>query len=153
MAQDTYMTIAGNLTASPKSGVGSNGASWARVRVASTPRRFDREEAAWRDGDTVFLDVMSYRRLADNVVATLQRGDRVLVSGRVRQRSYTDEQGVRRSVTEIEADAIGPDLGRHPAQLVRPPAADNPTEVGGDEAAPEPEDSAATDRNAEAAVA
>ena len=153
MAQDTYMTIAGNLTASPKSGVGSNGASWARVRVASTPRRYDREEAAWRDGDTVFLDVMSYRRLADNVAESLQKGDRVLVSGRVRQRSYTDEQGVKRSVTELEADAIGPDLGRHPAQLIRPPAAEHASEGAADEPAPEPEESAPADRDAAAAVA
>ena len=125
MAGDTYLTIAGNLTAAPKSGASSSGSTWARLRVASTARVFDRGESAWRDGDTVFMDVVCWRRLAENVVASLQRGDRVLVSGRVHQRSYQDDQGGKHTIVELEAESIGPDLVRHPARLLRPaPAAE-----------------------------
>jgi single-strand DNA-binding protein len=119
MAVESNLTITGNLTAEPKSDVGPSGVMWAKIRVASTNRVFDKAENQWRDADTVFIDVKCWRRLAENVVATLQRGDRVLVSGRLRQREYDDPQGVHRTVTEIEADSIGPDLSRCAARLVR----------------------------------
>ncbi|MCW2546976.1 MAG: single-stranded DNA-binding protein, partial [Mycobacterium sp.] len=93
MSGDTTLTFSGNLTASPKTGVGRNGSAWANLRVASTSRVFDRAESQWRDGDTMFLDVVCWRRLAENVAATLERGDRVIVAGRLRQRSYEDAQG------------------------------------------------------------
>jgi len=124
MAGDTYLTLSGNLTSAPKSGESKSGARWTRLRVASTARVFDRAESSWRDGDTVFLDVVCWRRLADNVMATLQRGDRVLASGRLRQRSYQDAQGVKHTQMELEADSVGPDLARNPARLLRPPARD-----------------------------
>jgi single-strand DNA-binding protein len=119
MSGDTNLTFSGNLTANPKAGVGRNGSAWANLRVASTSRVFDRAESQWRDGDTVFLDVVCWRRLAENVAVTLERGDRVIVAGRLRQRSYEDAQGARHTVMEIDADSIGPDLSRCPAQLVR----------------------------------
>jgi single-strand DNA-binding protein len=123
MAGDTYLTVSGNLTSAPKTGESKSGARWARLRVASTARVFDRAESSWRDGDTVFLDVICWRRLADNVMVTLQRGDRVLASGRLRQRSYQDAQGTKHIVVELEADSVGPDLARNPARLLRPSAA------------------------------
>lgn len=119
MAGDTYLTVSGNLTAAPKSGMSRSGSPWARLRVASTSRVFDRSESQWRDGDTVFLDVTCWRRLAENVVVTLERGDRVVVSGRLRQRSYEDQQGARHTVMELEAESVGPDLVRSPARLLR----------------------------------
>jgi single-strand DNA-binding protein len=128
MSGETNLTISGNLTANPKSGKSRAGDSWAKLRIASSSRVFDRAESRWRDGETVFLDVTCWRRLADNVIATLERGDAVLVTGRLRQRSYDDAQGARRTVTAIEADAVGPDLSRGAARLLRlsaAPAADS----------------------------
>jgi single-strand DNA-binding protein len=122
MAGDTYLTLSGNLTSAPKAGESRSGARWARLRVASTARVFDRGESSWRDGDTLFLDVICWRRLAENVMATLQRGDRVLVSGRLRQRSYQDTQGAKHTMMELEAESVGPDLARNPARLLRPSA-------------------------------
>ncbi len=119
MAGETYLTISGNLTAPPKSGMSRHGTAWTRLRIASSARTYDRQSAEWRDGETLFLDVSCWRKLAENAAQTLERGDRVLVAGRLRQRSYEDQQGVRHTVTELEADAIGPDLGRAPAQLMR----------------------------------
>ncbi|HEX4432319.1 MAG TPA: single-stranded DNA-binding protein [Frankiaceae bacterium] len=124
MAGETYLTLSGNLTSPPKSGVSRSGVHWTRMRVASSSRVFDRGTTEWRDGETIFLDVSCWRRLAENAAATLERGDRVLVIGRLRQRSYEDQQGVRHTVMELDADAIGPDLGRVAARLSRPDHAD-----------------------------
>lgn len=135
MAGETYLTVSGNLTAPPKSGKSSHGISWTRMRVASSTRVYDRQTSEWRDGETLFLDVSCWRQLAENAAATLERGDRVLVFGRLRQRSYEDQQGVRHTVTEIDADAIGPDLGRAAAQLMRVKAA--PAQEPGAEIQPE----------------
>ncbi len=129
MAGDTYLTLSGNLTAAPKSGTSRTGTPWAKLRVASTSRVFDKTESQWRDGVTVFLDVMCWRRLAENVVASLERGDRVIVVGRLHQRTYEDEQGVRHTVHELEADSVGPDLGRAPARPVRAAAEVTPAVV------------------------
>ncbi len=136
MAVESYLTVSGNLTANPKSDLGPSGTLWAKIRVASTTRVFDRAQSQWRDGETVFIDVMCWRRLAENVVATLQRGDRVLVAGRLHQRSYEDAQGVRHTVTEIDAESVGPDLSRCAARLVRP-SSSRPT-VAVEEGAEEP---------------
>ena len=119
MAGETYVTVSGNLTAAPKSGESRAGTKWARLRVASTSRVFDRTEGQWRDGDSLFLDVVCWRRLAENVVLTLERGDRVLVNGRLRQRSYEDQQGVRHQAWELDAESVGPDLNKVPAKLSR----------------------------------
>ena len=126
MAGETYLTLSGNLTSVPKSGVSRTGIPWTRMRVASSSRVFDRGTTEWRDGETIFLEVSCWRRLAENAAATLERGDRVLVVGRLRQRSYEDQQGVRHTTMEVDADAIGPDLGRVAARLVRPARPDQP---------------------------
>ncbi len=129
MAGETYVTLSGNLTATPKTGISRSGVHWTRMRIASSARVFDRQAAEWRDGDTLYLDVSCWRKLAENAAKTLDRGDRVLVFGRLRQRSYEDQQGVRHTVTEMDADAIGPDLGRVPAQLHRSASAAQPVTV------------------------
>jgi single-strand DNA-binding protein len=126
MFGETTLTISGNLTAHPKPGVTPTGDPFAKLRVASTSRMFDRGEEKWRDGKTIFLDVTCWRRLADNVVATLERGDSVLVTGRLRQRSYDDAQGVRHTVMDMDADVVGPDLSRCAARLVRSSEASAP---------------------------
>jgi single-strand DNA-binding protein len=134
MSGETTLTVSGNLTANPKPGVTPTGAAFAKLRVASTARFFDRGEGAWRDGKTIFLDVTCWRRLGENVLATLERGDSVMITGRLRQRSYDDAQGTRHSVTDLEADSVGPDLSRYAAQLVRtsttPAAGDREPVVG-----------------------
>ena len=141
MSGETYLTISGNLTASPKSGMSRHGTAWTRMRIASSSRFFDRQASEWRDGETLFVDISCWRKLAENAARTLERGDRVIVLGRLRQRSYEDQQGVRHTVTEMEADAIGPDLGRAPAQLLRSAPSAQPAEeeeVAGPEAAGAP---------------
>lgn len=134
MSGETYLTMSGNLTSDPKSGATKVGDAWARIRVASTSRMFDRAENAWRDGATVFMDVICWRKLAENVVLTLQKGDRVLVAGKLRQGSYDDQQGVRHTTYEVEADSVGPDLSKSAASVLRRLAAVN------DAAAPDPRD-------------
>ena len=123
MAGETYLTLSGNLTAPPKTGVSRAGVTWTRMRVASSTRVFDRATTEWRDGETLFLDVSCWRRLAENAAATLERGDRVLIAGRLRQRSYEDQQGVRHTVTEMDADAVGPDLAAGRRAAAAPGAA------------------------------
>ncbi len=135
----TLLTLSGRLTASPRLSETPSGARYTKLRVASTSRVFDRAESQWRDGDTLFLDVTCWRRLAENAAATLERGDRVLIVGRLKQRSYEDGQGVRHTVFDVEAEAVGADLGRFPATLQRgdPPVADPgaaPAEPGHSEA-------------------
>ncbi len=119
MTGDTYLTLSGNLTSAPKSGATRAGDTWARIRVASTSRMFDRSDNQWRDGATVFMDVICWRRLADNVVLSLEKGDRVVVVGKLRQGSYDDQQGVRHTSYEVEADSVGPDLSKSAANVIR----------------------------------
>jgi single-strand DNA-binding protein len=145
MSGETYLTMSGNLTSAPKSGATKVGDTWARIRVASTSRMFDRADNQWRDGATVFMDVICWRRLADNVVLTLDKGDRVVVVGKLRQGSYDDQQGVRHTTYEVEADSVGPDLSKSAASVMRRLAAvtDTPTpdpqEQASEADAPEPE--------------
>jgi single-strand DNA-binding protein len=140
MAGETYLTLSGNLTSAPKSGVSRGGVAWTRMRIASSSRVFDRGTSEWRDGESIFLEVSCWRRLAENAAASLERGDRVLVIGRLRQRSYEDQQGVRHTVMEMDADAIGPDLGRAAAQLTRPVSADQSDQPDQSEPPSESED-------------
>jgi single-strand DNA-binding protein len=129
---DTYLTVAGNLTADPTQHSTANGASVVHLRVASSGRRFDRASGEFRDGDPLFITVSCWRSLALNVMATLRKGDSVIAQGRLIYRSYEDKQGNRRSVHELDAIAVGPDLSRWPADVRRPP---KPAEVSGTEGA------------------
>jgi single-strand DNA-binding protein len=111
MAQgDTTITVIGNLTDDPELRFTPSGAAVAKFRVASTPRVLDRNSGEWKDGDPLFLQCNVWRQAAENVAESLQRGSRVIVSGRLRQRSYETKEGEKRTVIELEVDEIGPSL-------------------------------------------
>ncbi|HKZ75712.1 MAG TPA: single-stranded DNA-binding protein [Actinomycetota bacterium] len=109
MASENQITIVGNLTDDPELRYTPNGAAVVNFSVAVTPRIRD-EGGAWKDGDTSFFRVNAWRTLAENAAESLTRGARVLVVGRLRQRSWETPEGERRSVVEIEADELGPSL-------------------------------------------
>ncbi|GAA4678192.1 single-stranded DNA-binding protein [Phytohabitans rumicis] len=110
MAGDTTITVIGNLTDDPELRFTPSGAAVAKFRVASTPRFMDRTSGEWKDGEPLFLSCTVWRQAAENVAESLQRGARVIVSGRLRQRSYETREGEKRTVIELEVDEIGPSL-------------------------------------------
>src|SRR5690242_10457240 len=110
MAGETTITIIGNLTDDPELRFTPSGAAVAKFRVASTPRTLDRASGEWKDGEPLFLSCTVWRQAAENVAESLQRGARVIVSGRLRQRSYETKEGEKRTVFEVEVDEIGPSL-------------------------------------------
>jgi single-strand DNA-binding protein len=109
MAGETVITIIGNLTADPELRFTPSGAAVANFTVASTPRTFDKDTNGWKDGDTLFLRCAVWRDAAENVAESLQRGTRVLVSGRLKQRSY-EKDGAKHTVVEMDVDEVGPSL-------------------------------------------
>jgi single-strand DNA-binding protein len=109
-AGDVTITIVGNLTEDPELRFTPSGAAVAKFRVASTPRFLDRTTNEWKDGEPLFLQCNIWRQAAENVAESLQRGARVIVSGRLRQRSYETREGEKRTVMELEVDEIGPSL-------------------------------------------
>jgi single-strand DNA-binding protein len=110
MAGDTIITVIGNLTADPELRFTPAGAAVANFTVASTPRTFDRQTNEWKDGEALFLRCSIWREAAENVAESLQRGSRVIVSGRLKQRSFETREGEKRTVVELEVDEIGPSL-------------------------------------------
>jgi single-strand DNA-binding protein len=110
MVGETVITIVGNLTDDPELRLTSDGTTVAHFAVASTPRRYDREAKEWRDAETLFLRCSAWQQTADHVAQSLTRGTRVLVQGRLRQRTYETTNGERRTVVECEVDEIGPSL-------------------------------------------
>lgn len=110
MAGETVITVVGNLTADPELRFTPAGAAVANFTVASTPRTFDRQSNEWKDGDALFMRCNIWREAAENVAESLTRGSRVIVSGRLRQRSYETREGEKRTVVELEVDEIGPSL-------------------------------------------
>ena len=119
MAGDTVITVIGNLTADPELRWTQAGAPVADFTVASTPRTFDRNAGEWRDGDTLFMRCSVWRETAENVAESLRKGMRVIVQGRLTQRSYDTQQGERRTVVELQVDEVGPSLRRARAQVTR----------------------------------
>ena len=109
-AGDTTITVIGNLTDDPELRFTPSGAAVAKFRVASTPRTMDRTTNEWKDGDPLFLACTVWRQAAENVAESLTRGSRVIVSGRLKQRSYETREGEKRTVIELEVDEIGPSL-------------------------------------------
>jgi single-strand DNA-binding protein len=109
-AGDTQITIAGNLVDDPELRFTPAGQPVARFRVASTPRFLDKNTNEWKDGDSLFLTCNVWRQAAEHVAESLTRGMRVIVTGRLRQRSYETKQGEKRTVYEIEVDDVGPSL-------------------------------------------
>jgi single-strand DNA-binding protein len=110
MAGETTITVVGNLTDDPELRFTPSGAAVAKFRVASTPRTMDRQSGEWKDGEPLFLQCNVWRDAAEHVAESLQRGARVIVQGRLRQRSYETREGEKRTVYELEVDEIGPSL-------------------------------------------
>jgi single-strand DNA-binding protein len=116
-AGDTAITIAGNLVDDPELRFTPAGQPVARFRVASTPRYLDKNTNEWKDGDSLFLTCNVWRQAAENVAESLTRGMRVIVSGRLRQRSYETKEGEKRTVYEVEVDDVGPSLRNASAKV------------------------------------
>ncbi|MEB4209290.1 single-stranded DNA-binding protein [Mycobacterium sp. 94-17] len=110
MAGDTTITVVGNLTADPELRFTPSGAAVANFTVASTPRIYDRQSGEWKDGEALFLRCNIWREAAENVAESLTRGARVIVTGRLKQRSFETREGEKRTVFEVEVDEIGPSL-------------------------------------------
>ena len=119
MAGETPITLVGNLTADPELRFTPSGAAVANFTVASTPRTFDRQTNEWRDGDAMFLNCAVWRQAAENVAESLQKGMRVIVSGRLKSRSYETREGEKRTVFEVDVDEIGPALRYATAKVTR----------------------------------
>ena len=119
MAGETPITVIGNLTADPELRFTPNGAAVANFTVASTPRTFDRQTNEWKDGDAMFLNCSVWRQYAENVAESLSKGTRVIVSGRLKSRSYETREGEKRTVFEIDVDEVGPALRYATAKVTR----------------------------------
>src|SRR5699024_9380081 len=110
MANDTVITVIGNLTADPELRFTQSGIAVASFTIASTPRMFDRQANEWRDGEALFLRCSIWRDAAENVTESLEKGTRVIAQGRAKQRSFTDREGNNRTTIELDVDEIGPAL-------------------------------------------
>ncbi|MGC5533120.1 single-stranded DNA-binding protein [Streptomyces sp. SR-10] len=119
MAGETVITVVGNLVDDPELRFTPSGAAVAKFRVASTPRIFDRQTNEWKDGEGLFLTCSVWRQAAENVAESLQRGMRVVVQGRLKQRSYEDREGVKRTVYELDVEEVGPSLKNATAKVTK----------------------------------
>ena len=119
MAGETIITVVGNLVDDPELRFTPSGAAVANFRIASTPRTFDKQTNEWRDGDALFLSCSVWRQAAENVAESLQKGMRVVVQGRLKQRSYETREGEKRTVVELEVDEVGPSLKYATAKVAR----------------------------------
>jgi len=119
VAGDTSITIIGNLVSDPELRFTPSGQAVATFRVASTPRYLDKGSNEWKDGEGLFLSVNVWRQMAENCAESLSKGSRVIVSGRLKQRSYETREGEKRTVYEIEADEVGPSLRNATAKVAK----------------------------------
>jgi len=119
MAGDTVITLVGNLVDDPDLRFTPSGAAVANFRVASTPRFLDRQSGEWKDGESLFLTCSVWRQAAENVAESLQKGMRVIVQGRLKQRSYETREGEKRTVFEIDVDEVGPSLKSATAKVAK----------------------------------
>ncbi|GAA3860998.1 single-stranded DNA-binding protein [Streptomyces sedi] len=119
MAGETVITVVGNLVDDPELRFTPSGAAVAKFRVASTPRIFDRQTSEWRDGESLFLTCSVWRQAAENVAESLTKGMRVIVQGRLKQRSYEDRDGVKRTVIDLDVDEVGASLRSATAKVTR----------------------------------
>jgi single-strand DNA-binding protein len=119
MAGDTPITVVGNLTADPELRFTPSGAAVANFTVASTPRTFDRQSNEWRDGESMFLNCSVWRQAAENAAESLTRGMRVIVSGRLKARSFETREGEKRTVFEVDVDEVGPSMRYATAKVTK----------------------------------
>jgi single-strand DNA-binding protein len=145
VAGETVITVVGNLVDDPELRFTPSGAAVAKFRIASTPRTFDRQTNEWKDGDSLFLTCSVWRQAAENAAESLQRGMRVIVQGRLKQRSYEDREGVKRTVYELDVEEVGASLKNATAKVTKTsggggqsqqrqqsgPPADDPWATGG----------------------
>ncbi len=131
MAGDTVITVVGNLTADPELRFTASGAAVANFTVASTPRTLDRASNEWKDGEALFLRCNIWRQAAENIAESLTRGMRVIVTGRLKQRSFETKEGEKRTVIELEVDEIGPSLRYATAKVNRAARSDGGGGGGG----------------------
>lgn len=119
MANETILTVVGNMVSDPELRFTPNGAAVANFTVAATPRIFDRQANEFKDGETLFLRCSAWRELGENVAESCARGMRVIVQGRLKTRSFETKEGEKRSVTELDVDEVGPSLRRATAQVTK----------------------------------
>jgi len=119
MAGETVITVVGNLVDDPELRFTPSGAAVANFRIASTPRTLDRQTNEWKDGDALFLSCAVWRQAAENVAESLQKGMRVVVQGRLKQRQYETREGEKRTVVELDVDEVGPSLKYATAKVTR----------------------------------
>lgn len=119
MAGETVITVVGNLVDDPELRFTPSGAAVAKFRVASTPRTFDRQTNEWKDGESLFLTCSVWRQAAENVAESLTKGTRVIVQGRLKQRSYDDREGIKRTVYELDVDEVGASLRNATAKVTK----------------------------------
>ena len=129
---ETVITIVGNLTDDPELRFTPSGAGVASFTIASTPRTFDKTKNEWRDGDTLFLRASAWRDLGEHVTETLTKGTRVIAQGRLKQRSYEDREGVKRTVVELDVEEIGPSLKYATAKVTKATRSTGTQNSGGD---------------------
>jgi single-strand DNA-binding protein len=142
MSGETVITIVGNLVDDPELRFTPSGVAVAKFRIASTPRVFDKQTNEWKDGESLFLTCSVWRKAAENVAESLARGVRVIVQGRLKQRSYEDKEQVKRTVYEIDVDEVGPTLARATAKVEKNQAGGGQRQAGvasaGGNATPDP---------------
>jgi single-strand DNA-binding protein len=119
VAGETVITVVGNIVADPELRFTPSGAAVANFRIASTPRLFDKATNEWKDGEGLFLSCSVWRQAAENVAESLQRGMRVIVQGRLKQRSYETKEGEKRTVYELDVDEVGPSLKTATAKVTK----------------------------------
>lgn len=137
MAQgDVVVTVVGNLTGDPELRFTPNGAAVASFTVASTTRMLDKGTNEWKDGDTMFLRCSVWRQYAENVAESLTKGTRVIVTGRLKQRSYETKEGEKRSVVELDVDDVGPALRNATAKVTRAARSEGGYSGGGGASSP-----------------
>jgi single-strand DNA-binding protein len=144
MAGETPITVVGNLTSDPELRFTPSGAAVANFTVASTPRNFDKQSNEWKDGEALFLNCSVWRQAAENAAESLTKGMRVIVSGRLKARSYETREGEKRTVFEIEVEEVGPSLKYASAKVTKTQrgggggfgGGDDPWASGGNQGAP-----------------
>ena len=119
MAGETVITVVGNLVEDPELRFTPSGAAVAAFRIASTPSRFNKDTSKWEDGESLFLRCSVWRQAAENVAESLQRGMRVIVQGRLKQREWETKEGEKRTSYEIDVDEVGPSLKFATAKVVK----------------------------------
>ncbi|MFD8948971.1 single-stranded DNA-binding protein [Streptomyces xanthophaeus] len=119
MSGETLVTVVGNLVDEPELKFTPSGAAVAKFRIASTPRTFDRQTNEWKDGESLFLTCSVWRQAAENVAGSLARGTRVIVYGRLKQRTYEANDGTKRTVVELDVEEVGPSLKNATATVTK----------------------------------